>query len=428
MKTTAATLCALSLCATSVHAAGLDRSFQDVTSIFGDNGASLSFGYVNPRVTGTDALGNSYDVGDSYSRIGATYTRELTDKFTIGVILDQPFGANVTYNSDPTSSTLGGTGADLSSEALTIIGKYKIADRFSVYGGIKAQQVRAEVQLNGTAYRNPVPVSIVAGTNDNITSAVLGGALFALRNPGVNPEADLALAALGGAAVVAAPGGLAAQVTGLQTDFDAGGSGYNFKMDPDPNVGFLIGAAYEIPDIALRFSATYHFEIDNTSDTIETIGTTPTPGTVDYKTPQSLNLNFQTGIAPNTLLTASYRWTDFSEVDVIPDLLQSDLVNLDDGHRYTLGIARRFNENLVGSVSISYEPKGDDDLVSPLGPTDGLWGISIGGRYSTDNMNISGGINYSKLGDARPEVGGAAVANFEGNSSLAIGFKAEFLF
>lgn len=411
MKITAAMFCAFGICSTSASAAGLDRSFQSVSSIFGSQGASFSFALVNPKVHGSDALGNTYEVGQSYSNVALSYTQELTDKFTLGVIVDQPFGADVSYNNSPATSVLGGTGADLSSEALTIVGKYKFGDRISVFGGAKFQQVRASVDLNGIAYRNAIPVAGVARAA-GVDSALLGAALQG------DPAAQAAL----GAALPT----LAGQVAAQQANFDAGG--YRFNMDTDDSVGFLMGAAYEIPDIALRFSATYHFEIDHTSNTVENLGAISQSGTVDYKTPQSLNLEFQTGIAPNTLLLASYRWTDFSEVDVVPDLLGSDLVNLDDGHRFTLGVARRFNESLVGSVTVSYEPTGDDDLVSPLGPTDGLWGISVAGRYSTENMNLSGGINYSVLGDARPEVGGTAVANFSDNSSLAVGFKAEFTF
>ncbi len=102
-------------------------------------------------------------------------------------------------------------------------------------------------------------------------------------------------------------------------------------------------------------------------------------------------------------------------------------MNLEDGERYTLGIGRRFSDSFSGSATILYEPEGDD-LVSPLGPTNGLWGLSIGGQMAEDNFKLSGGINYSWLGDAKPEVGGVAVADFEDNHSVAVGFRAEIQF
>lgn len=407
-------LAAFGLSAASAHAGGLDRSGQSVASIFNNTGATLSFGATAPKVTGTDDLGNSYDVGQGYSSISASYTRKLTDQFTIGVIFDQPFGADVRYNNAPSASMLGGTGADLSSEALSFVAKYKVTDRFSVFGGLKAQNVRADVDLNGLAYQSAISVSAVA-SGAGVDSTTLGAALLGDPN---------AVTALGGLANVAA---LGAQVTSLSTAFGATG-GYSFNMDTDTSPGGLIGVAYEIPDIALRFAATYHFEMDHTSDTTENLFGMTVNSTVDYKTPQSLNLEFQTGIAADTLLTASYRWTDFSEVDVVPTLLGSDLVNLDDSHRFTIGVARRFNENFVGLINLQYEKESNDDLVSPLGPTNGQIGITIGGRYSKDNVNISGGINYTKLGDAQAEVGGQAQASFTGNSALSAGLRIEVKF
>lgn len=414
MRQSILALTALGLGATSAQAGGLDRSGQSVSAIFNEPGYAAQVSGTNPNVTGTDALGNSYDVGQGYVSYGASYTRNLNDKFSLTAIFDQPYGADVRYNNSPLTSTLGGTGAELSSEALSFIGKYKINDRFSVFGGIKAQNVRATVDLNGLAYQQAIPVAAVAGVA-GVDSTTLGAALLGDAT---------AAAALGGAAAVAA---LGAQVTAQATAFATTG-GYSFDMDTDTSPGALVGFAYEIPDIALRFSATYHFEIDHSSSTTENLFGMTVNSTVDYVTPQSLNLEFQTGIAQNTLLTASYRWTDFSEVDVVPTLLGSDLVNLDDSHRFTIGVARRFNENLVGVVSLQYEKEDNDDLVSPLGPTNGQFGISLGGRYSKDNVNISGGINYTKLGDARAEVAGQAQASFSGSSALSAGFQVQILF
>jgi long-subunit fatty acid transport protein len=383
MKYKYVALAVLSASGGAVYAGGLDRSGQSVAPIFTDSGSfQLTLQRTFADVTGTDALGNSYSVGEDFTQLGASYTRDLSDRFSLSLIYDQPYGADVLYNNSPLASTLGGTRADLNSHALSVIGKYRLGDRFSVFGGIKAQSVDAEVDLNGIAYRNAI--STVAAGRTGAPLATLTGA------------------------------------------FEATG-GYRFEMDSDTSPGALLGGAYDIPDIALRVALTYHFEIKHSATTTENLFGATTPGTVDYVTPQSLNLEFQTGIAKDTLLTAGYRWTDFSAVDVVPVALGSDLVNLDDSHRFSVGVARRFNENLVGSLSIQYEAEGDD-LVSPLGPTNGQIGISLGARYTKDNVNISGGINYTKLGDARPEVGGTPVASFSGSSALTVGFRAEITF
>ena len=387
---------ALAISAASAHAAGLDRSGQSVAPIFAeDNTANLSFGYIMPSVTGEDSGGanGSYDdsVGENYSVLGMSYTNRVGPRFSYSVIFDQPYGADINYGADPTLSNLGGTEADLNSEAVSFVGRYQFSDRFSVFAGVKAERVDATVSLNGQAY----------------------GQAFAAAN-GAPPAAIQPL----GAAIAA-------------------NGGYNFEMDQDTRPGYLVGAAFEIPDIALRIAGTYHFEIEHTADVTESIFS-PVPPTgpgivtvdseVDYKTPASFNLEFQTGIAADTLLIGSYRWTEFSEVDLIPTgILNSDLVNLEDGHRYTLGVGRRFSDALSGSATVLYEPKGEE-LVSPLGPTNGLWGLSVGGAYAEGAYNISGGINYSWLGDAKPEVGGVEVAEFEDNHSFAVGLRAEIKF
>lgn len=415
MKTRAFAAVAVVAAAPSAYAAGLDRSNQNILSIFDDsNTLSFSIATVNPDVTGTDAAGASYDVGRTYEQTSLTYTLDVSDKFTVGFIADQPYGADVLYGADPAASTLGGTAADLSSESYNLVGKYQINPRVSVFGGLKAQTVRASVNLNGLAYRNAIPTAAVAGAA-GVDATTLGAAL--LGDP-------TAVAALGGAATV---GALGASVAAQQTAFDAD-NGYSFTLDASTEYGWLVGAAYEIPDIALRFAVTYHAEIEHTGTTNEQILGNTVSSTATYVTPQALNFDFQTGIAQDTLLLASYRWSEYEATDLVPTGLGSDLVNLDNGQRFTIGVGRRFSDTFSGSVIVSYEPKGDDDLVSPLGPTNGLVGLSIGGRYAKDNLVVSGGVNYSILGDARPEVGGQPVATFEDNSSLAIGFKVAVTF
>ncbi|QFT63240.1 outer membrane protein transport protein [Roseivivax sp. THAF30] len=408
---------ALAISAASAHAAGLDRSGQSIAPIFAtDNTASLSFGYVMPSLTGEDIGGpGDYDdsVGENYSVIGLSYTNAVNSAFNYSVILDQPYGVDIDYGADPTASNLGGTAADLDSNAVTFVGRYRFNENFSVFAGIKAQRVEADVDLNGIAYRNALSVAAVA-EGAGVSSETLGAAL----------QGDPAsVAELGGLTTVQA---LGAQVSTQSANF-AINDGYKFRMDQDTQPGYLIGAAYERPDIALRIAGTYHFEIEHEADITEEVFGASFDSDIDYVTPASFNLEFQTGIAPGTLLLGSYRWTQFSEVDLVPEELGRDLVNLEDGHRYTLGLGRAFSEELSGSATIIYEPKGDD-LVSPLGPTNGLWGLSVGGRYTNGNMNISGGLNYSWVGDADAEVGGNAVASFEDNHAVGIGLRAEVTF
>lgn len=426
MKTMLSTGAVVVISAACAHGAGLDRSGQSTGWLFNENGtAGMSLAFVTPSLTGSDALGNRYDVGESYTQLSFNYTGKLNDRFALGIGYDTPFGANITYGGAPAASRLGGTMADLTSDAVSVLGKFQVTDRFSVFGGARIQAVRADVALNGQAYAAAIATAGVADTVPGLDAATLGAALqgdvgsitFIETTYGAGTTAAL------GAAVLNTSNAFLTPRAG------DGHTGYSVKIQDDQAVGFTLGIAYEIPDIALRFALTYHSEIEHEADTLENLlAGVNVPGTVTYKSPQSVNLDFQTGIAPDTLLLASYRWTEFSTTDVVPATLGADIVSLDDTQRFSLGLGRRFSEAVSGSVSFSYEPWTDDATVSALGPTDGLFGVSLGGRYSTENLNISGGVNYSWLGSANAGVAGVTEASFTQNRSLAVGFNVKFTF
>ncbi|MFM7334762.1 MAG: OmpP1/FadL family transporter [Tabrizicola sp.] len=207
-------------------------------------------------------------------------------------------------------------------------------------------------------------------------------------------------------------------------------SGYNVNLDRDWAPGYLVGVAYEKPDIALRIALTYNSAIKHNFDTTQTIPPT-TGSTTEVETPQSINLDFQTGVAKDTLVFGQVRWADWSSFLIDPTNFPGNgLVELEDTVTYTLGVARRFNENWVGTFSLNYEGEGTDDLVSPLAPTNGRLGATIGAIYTMDNMKITAGINYTQPGDARPETGtpDTARASMTDSSVIGVGVKVGWSF
>ena len=136
-KAATATLLGATALSGTASAGGLDRSNQSVLAIFNDPGTiSFSLSYVEPNLEGED-IGNtgSYDAGDSYLQYQFSYTNRINDRFSYAIINDQPFGADVFYDDDPLTSNIGGTEADLESDAFSFIGKYDFNDRISVFGG-----------------------------------------------------------------------------------------------------------------------------------------------------------------------------------------------------------------------------------------------------------------------------------------------------
>ena len=434
--------------ATSALAAGLDRSNQSILPVFDEAGTiNFSVSQAMPNVTGSDG-GNTYDVAEDYTSYSLTYTNRVSDSLSFTIIGDQPFGANTLYNGDPGTSMLGGVKADISSDALSFLLRYKLNGNVSVFGGPRLQRAGGEIALNGQAYARAFAGA--AGARDLATALQGGGTdgadvLTVLASLGDVPTilAGVALDdtdAAGAIALInaAGTGQFAADVTAAQAtatavngptgDFVSNG-GYSAVLDQAWGVGYSVGAAYEMPEIALRLAVTYNSTVEHQSDSVEnSFAISNVAGVTTFESPQSINVDFQSGINERTLLLAGYRWSNWGDFDVIPPELGSDLANLDDGHRWNLGLARRFSEEFVGLASITYEKEGGGATVSPLGPTDGLIGLSLGGRYTSGNLNVSGGINYSLLGNADAGVGGVAVANFTDNSAVGFGFKLQYEF
>jgi len=357
-------------------AGGLDRSGQAIGVLFEEgNYVEFTFGAVRPSVDGTDlaSSGPTGQVADDFAVAGFGLKYDFNEKLSFALIIDEPYGSDVNYPVIPTSIFLGGTGAVVDSHAITGIGRYKFNDNWSVHGGLRHQAISANVTLGGLAF-----------------------------------------------------GGL---------------NGYNAAFSSDAATGFLVGAAYERPDIALRVALTYNSEITHDLDTVETLGGAPIgAGVTEVTAPESLNLDFQTGIAADTLLFGSVRYASYSDTIVSPGTFDalvdgipgngSSLTDIEDSTDVSLGIGRRFNENWSGSVSLGYSSRGDDNLVSPLAPTNGSRSIAVGARYTVDNMVISGGVRYTDVGDALPETGtpDVARANFTDNSVVSFGLRLGFRF
>ena len=219
-------------------------------------------------------------------------------------------------------------------------------------------------------------------------------------------------------------------------------NGYNASFSNDGALGYVAGASFEKPEIALRVSLTYNSQIDHDFDTVET--NVPLLGTLNsttqISTPESWNLDFQTGVAANTLLFGSLRYGKNSDTQVSPQgfdavvnpgVAGDSVSDIEDSLDYEIGLARRFNDKWSGSIAIGLSTSDGDNLVSPLSPSDGFRYVSVGAQYElSDQVSLRGGIRYPDLGDAIGAVGAAdtPVANFNGNSAVSAGFQVSYRF
>ena len=207
--------------------------------------------------------------------------------------------------------------------------------------------------------------------------------------------------------------------------FQSGGLGAS-SITGGNEIGYVYGAVYTRDDIAMRVELTAEtstdFELATTNAGIP-------DGTTLGSTPDYMNLYFQSGIAEDTLLYGSIRTANWSEnqLYVYPHN-NSATSTFTDSSTYSLGLGRKFTDNFSGSVSISGEPKGESAGSSLLSLTNGYQGITLGGKYTIDNMSITGGYNYTQLGDKSVTPAGGATGEFTDNTLTGLGVRVGFKF
>ncbi|MFN0115752.1 MAG: hypothetical protein ACKVPY_13860 [Paracoccaceae bacterium] len=363
-----ATAAGITLAASSAMAGGVERSTQSVAILFEPGThAEFSLGAVAPDVSGTAFGQSSGDMIGDYATWSLGYKQALSDNLDVALILDQPIGAEIDYPASGTYS-LRGTAAELDSAALTGLLRYRLPS-----SGASSMSVYGGVRLQS-----------VSGTVDIFTN-------FPLPGPVV----------------------------------------YGLRTDTDYRAGYVVGLAWERPDIAARVAVTYNSAITHTLSMAETSNVAGSlTSDQDVEIPQSLNVEFQSGIAKNTLLFGSVRWVDWTAFRIAPPVYgaifaaRPDLVSYQhDRVTYNLGVGRKFSDAWSGAVTIGYEPS-NGDITGNLGPTDGFTSVGVGATYTRGNMKVTGGVRYIDIGGANTTIG----ANFRDNSGVAAGVKVAFSF
>ena len=259
---------------TSTFAAGLDRSGQSIAAFLQpENYFEVGISVLDPNVSGKDKDGNhTGDMAGDYYFPHAALKVQATEHFSVGLIYDQPYGADAEYSGDSgfvenrALPFQGGTSVVVDTQNLNLLMGYQPNENWNLYAGAVYQTVDGTVLLRGTTY------------------SVLNG--------------------------------------------------YDFRTGEDESVGWLAGVAYQIPEIALKASVTYRAEIKHKMNAYEHFGLAgltgnatldgvmtalnASSGETELTTPQSVNVDFQTGIMANTVAFANVRWVDWSNFKVQP--------------------------------------------------------------------------------------------------------------
>ena len=472
----------------SVFAAAMDRSGQSISAFLQPNNyAEAGISILDADVSGREnAPGYNRkidDMADSYVFANAAVKAQVNDRFSVGLIYDQPLGAKATYNGDNFLVSDRGTDQILAPSRIpdminTAFNRLTPQER--VGAALKAQGVdltspQGQAQFEGTlkAYNADPTVkeSIDKGVHAGLTATVNGVISLANQNLGLggthvdvnthNFALMVGFKPVDNITLYAAPVYQTVKGTlSLRGNVASVFNGYDATFKETGDIGWLAGAAFEIPEIALKTSLTYRSKISHDVETVENLSSAaqirllfPTldlsPGITKVKTPQSVNLDFQTGIMENTVAFANFRWVDWNSFGIRPHTFGkiSEVVGPQLGRpngfdiiAYTkdqwsvnAGVGRKLNDHWAGTLSAGWD-SGAGNPVSSLGPTKGYTNVGIGLQYSpTPAYFVAGGVKYFWLGDVDAQISSQAgtsdsVAKFEDNTAIAYGLKMGYRF
>ncbi len=449
MKSLSVAIVLATLPTTSLFAAALDRSGQSISPFFQKgNYAEAGLKVLDPSVEGRDTSGNTTgDMVNTYRFPAFALKLQPFEQFSFGLFFDEPFGADASYSGNsnfvakPTDKVLGslpittsqlgaridgGTRVTVQTRDYTALFGYQPTVNFNIYGGVVYQEVEGKIDLRGPVY-----------------------GLF---------------------------------------------NGYGANIKRNNAYGWLAGVAYEKPEIALKVAITYRSEIehetqiDESTPVISALQAAPiaqlggilalvpaqqraaisgalskarainTNATADTKitTPQSVNLDLQTGIMADTVAFANIRWVNWKSFSLRPyqfGQVAAAVSPLLGKGGYTggfnfvdyakdqwstdIGIGRKLNDQFAGTVSVGWD-SGTGNPSAILGPTEGYWNLGLGLRYTpVKDWDVSLGAKYYWVGDAKAESGAHSVpgneaasyaGDFKDSHAIAYGLKVGYHF
>jgi long-chain fatty acid transport protein len=448
LKKLTVALCLLGLPLTT-FAAALDRSGQSIAGFLQpDNYFEAGISILDPNVSGKDTSGNNTgDMASDYYFPHAILKLQPTEKLSVGLIYDQPFGADAEYsgrnNFVSTTSDVILPATELTNGLPVVTGtpNYLAPNGIPLQVDPSTGQPLAIALDNATTGGTSVEVmtqnlNFLIGFQPNQNWNFYGGAVYQTLKADVN----------------------------LRGNAYSLFNGYALDIPEDSAVGWLAGFAYQIPEIALKASLTYRSEIDHEFTARESMPLIPAMGALlvaqgkltpdqvaalgkagqsKVVTPQSVNLDFQTGIMADTIAFANVRWVNWEDFSMqpyqfgqlsklagglLPSLGKPNGFNLVDYSKdqwsATVGVGRKMNDKWAGNVSVGWD-SGAGNPVTTLGPTEGFWNMGVGLQYSpTPKSFIAGGVKYLWLGDAKAQTGAhSAAGQFNDNDAIAYGLK-----
>ena len=464
------------------NAAGLDRSTQPSWA-FTEQG---TFAYVehitiDPTIEGKDnknalATKDNYqegrnvpDMADDYQFLNFGAKADVNDTISVGAFFDQPWGADVEFSGDnnfvgtptaviadntnqvysgaaqlltainrannPNAPAVSVTSADDYTNAVdtaqkgieTLKNNGQTTTATALAEKLKTLQTRAAT----ASFVNNNLSQVTGATNVSISSQNFTGLL------GVKLGEKKNIQIYGGPTIQRLEGDVH-----LRGNAYKAASGYDANITRDTAYGWMAGIAYLKPEIALKAALTYRSEIDHDVTLTENFPALGAAGVgtneITITMPKSVNLDFQTGLNPTTLLTAKARWVPWSDFAIKPKIYNAaaiasgngDLNLLDyskDAWTAEVGLGKKLSPQLAISGAVGYD-SGAGNPITSLGPVEGNWNVGLGAKYNlTPEWAVSGGVKYLMFGDAKAKLpDGSIVGDFQDNDGWVCGVRLSY--
>ncbi|WP_171521876.1 MULTISPECIES: outer membrane protein transport protein [unclassified Acinetobacter] len=374
--------CGLIFSGTS-FAAAFEQSNQTIQSFFEkDHYAEVSFAWTNPNVSGQvqhtevlEQLGiqdfSTGQLANNQLVINAALKLQLHPQISWGFIYDQPFHVDVAYQYSP------------------------------IFAGKPTEIEAADIEFD----------------SHNLTS-ILGYQ----PDPNWNLYAGLSYQTLEG------------NLSLVGESFSVF-NGYHIQLEQNAAWGWLTGMSYQIPEYFFRTALTYRSAINHQLETTEsiTVGIPTSSSFTKVQTPQSINLDIQSGLPSHNILYASLRWVNWQDFVIQPPKFGTvidyaalefpevkDIKMIDyqeDQWSAKLGITHQWPSSVIHSFEILWD-SGMGNPASTLNPSDGYWGVGLGYFQNFQkHWDIATGVYYLKFQKPKTDTN-AVIPQFVGLSAV----------
>ena len=202
------------------------------------------------------------------------------------------------------------------------------------------------------------------------------------------------------------------QVTIKRSTLNVANGAGDMITTPKNEYGYMMGASYEQPEIALKILLSHSPAIDFTLPI--TVAGTATAKQAEMTT---LNLKLE-------LLKISFIWLN-SSIFLGKCTSKTNGTQISADCDAYIGVGRKFSDKLSGSFSYTTEAGSSATGTSLLSPTNGKDTYGIGAKYVANFGDISFGYAQTSFGDKAVTSGGAT-GNFTNNDATTVGLKISF--